>query len=140
MLFEACIEGYPISSAILRGEQQHQPFECCRVLGLIPLRGNRMGMHAPAANHAAKDALAAISSRAARNTSTAVTASVASSGALLSTGQHIAPSQERLARFLNIFEGAPDWLKHSVAAHPDKLSENAELRRPASKSCCFDVF
>lgn len=102
----------------------------------VPLADNQLAIHGGVAPAEAKDALAALTAAAAAAGDTRSTRDQATGklpSLAQSTGMQVASVEERLERFLNFFREAPPWVLELVKAWPERLTENAELRRPASE-------
>lgn len=102
----------------------------------VPLADNQLAIHGGVAPAEAKDALAALTAAAAAAGDTRSTRDQATGklpSLAQSTGMQVASVEERLERFLTFFREAPPWVLELVKAWPERLTENAELRRPASE-------
>jgi hypothetical protein len=100
----------------------------------VPLADNQLAVLAGVSAAEAKGALAALTDAAtggARSTRDQATGKLPSLAQ--STGMQVAGEEERLERFLTFFREAPPWVLELVKAWPERLTENAELRRPASE-------
>lgn len=102
----------------------------------VPLADNQLAIHGGVAPAEAKDALAALTAAAAAAGDTRSTRDQATGklpSLAQSTGMQVASVEERLERFMTFFREAPPWVLELVKAWPERLTENAELRRPASE-------
>lgn len=107
-----------------------------RAMMFVPLADHQLAIHGGVAPAEAKDALAALTAAAAAAGDTRSTRDQATGklpSLAQSTGMQVASVEERLERFLTFFREAPPWVLELVKAWPERLTENAELRRPASE-------